>query len=218
MANQPWPAAPDVVALMETIKSKNHKQLDLAKVALAFEDTKVFKKGRFNWGKAKKFTAGAKLWHPKDKKYDFEITLPADGWYQVLQGVQKEAWLDLHLSRFRPEMKPVMLEINGKQKPKKDEWGRIEYSDEMKIDEKTSEPIWVVDPLDLHVFADNASRYGVWCETLQDFKAALAESEQREERRAFTPNADVTFSANMPPVDDEQMPYEYLKKIGVGMD
>jgi len=218
MASQTWPAPADVVGLMEEVKEQNHPRLELAKVALAFVDAKAFLKGRFNWGKARKFTPQAKLWHAKDKKYDFEITLPADGWYQVLQGVQKEAWLDLHLSRFRPEMKPVMVEVNGKQKPVKDDFGRIEYTNDMKIDEKTGEPIWCVDPLDLHVFSDNAARYGVWCQDLQDFEAALVESKSKERQSRFIPNADVVFTPHLPPVEDEEMPYEYMKKLGMGMD
>lgn len=219
MANKPWPAGPEVVAVLEEIKEKNHHpRIELAKVALAFVDAKAFVKDRFNWGKARRLSPVSQLWHAKGKVYDYEIILPADGWYQVLQGIQKEAWIDLHLARFRPEMKPTTVEINGKQKPVKDKFGRIEYTDEMKIDEKTGEPIWKCDPLDLHVFADNASRYGVWCEALQDFQAALVESENKQEhlfhKKGIIANADCSFSPNLPPVEevDDAAAYAYFTK------
>lgn len=215
MANKPWPAGNDVLALLDEVKEKNHHpRIAQAKVALAFVDTKAFVKDRFNWGKASKLSAAAQLLHPKDKVYTFQIILPADGWYQVLQGDQKEAWLDLHLSRFRPEMLPAMIEENGKAKPIKDKFGRIEYTNEIKVDEKTGSPIWHCDPLDLHVFADNASRYGVWCETLQDFKSALDVQQEKNPEENVKPAG--AFANHFPPEDDT--PYEYLKKLGVGMD
>jgi hypothetical protein len=208
MAKKPWPAGQEVVTLLDHIKHKNHERLELAKVAIAFIDAKAFVKGRFNWGKSRKLSPVAKLWHHKDKVYDYEIILPADGWHQVLQGIQREAWIDLHLSRFRPEMIPAFIEENGKKKPVKDDFGRIEYTNEMKLDEETGSPIWLCDPLDLHVFADNAARYGVWCEDLQDFKTALKEGDKDEEVNFFqmgklTANADVVFTPNLePPVDE----------------
>lgn len=214
---QTWPAADDVIELMEFIRHKHHHRLEQAKIAVAFVDAKPFVKGRFNWGKAKKFTTQAKLWHAKDKKYDFEITLPADGWYQVLQGVQKEAWIDLHLCRFRPEMMPVTAEVNGKVKPVKDEFGRIQYTDQVKIDDKTGEPIWCVDPLDLHVLTENASHYGLWCEDLQDFGAAILESQAQQGEGKIVANAEVAFKSNPVP-DENHVPYEYAKKVGQGMD
>ena len=216
MSIPPWTAGPEVVTILEEVRAKNHnKRLENAKVALCFNDSKPFIKERFNWGKASKFSSLAKLWHAKDKKYDFQILLPADGWYQVLQGEQREAWLDLHLCRFRPEMIPATVEENGKKKVIKDKFGRIEYTDEIRLDEQTGEPIWKVDPLDLHVFAENAKRYGVWCECLQEFKEALGH--EKVHKGKITANAECSFKANVEP-DEEEVPYEYLKKIGVGMD
>ncbi|MEV8810489.1 hypothetical protein AB0066_25520, partial [Klebsiella pneumoniae] len=84
--------------------------------------------------------------------------------------------MDLHLTRFHPEMIPDMeggdedaapADADGppkkgkKPKPKKDKFGRVIYTNDVKLDEESGEPIWRVDPLDLHVFAKNAARYGL---------------------------------------------------------
>lgn len=212
MAKKPWPAAPDVVQLMEHVKAKHHPLLIDATVALAFIDAKPFTKNRFNWGKASKFSSLNQLWQAKEQKYIYQILLPADGWYQVLAGVQREAWLDLHLTRFHPEMiaafdegpeagegeEAAAKKKKGKPKPKKDKFGRIVYTNDVKLDEETGEPLWKVDPLDLHVFAVNAKRYGLWCEDLQLIGDAVggAEAPQADlfcNGKGIVPNAECSF-------------------------
>lgn len=211
MAKKPWPAADDVIQLMEYVKAKNHPLLIDANVALAFQDSKPFTKNRFNFGKASKFSTLNQLW--QGKKYIYQILLSADGWYQVLAGDQREAWLDLHLSRFHPEMIPDMEGGEADQdaadddapkkkgkakkpKPKKDKFGRIVYTNDVKLDEETGEPIWKVDPLDLHTFALNAGRYGLWCEDLQNFGEAVGANDVPElelKPGNIIPNADCSF-------------------------
>jgi hypothetical protein len=169
---KPWKADNAVVAILEEVKKKYHPLLVDANVAVSFNASKPFIKDRFNWGKARKFSCQAKLWH--DKEFDFEIILPTEGWHEVLSGEQREAWLDLHLTRFRPEMVvATAADAKGKMKPVKDKFGRISYTDEVKLDQETGLPIWKVDPLDLHVFSDNARKFGVWCDDFEDFKVAV---------------------------------------------
>jgi hypothetical protein len=239
MAKKPWPASQEVIALMEQVKAKNHPLLIDAKVAVAFIDAKPFTKNRFNFGKASKFSSLNQLWQAKDQKYVYQILLPADGWYQVLGGMQLEAWLDLHLSRFHPEMIPDMDageveqdapvdgdvpkgKVNKKAKPKKDKFGRVIYTNDVKLDEETGEPIWQVDNLDLHVFAKNATRYGLWCEDLQNFGDAVAQPDEQQVglfgATGFIPNSECTFKPN--PVNGTQdledggdAEYSYYQKI-----
>lgn len=184
----PWAAGLDVTNLFEQVKNKHHTaRLGEASIAVCFTDTKPFVKGRFNWGKVNRFQPLHRLWHPNNQKYDFLIVLSADAWTGVLKDIQREALVDLHLSRCSVEYVPIMVEEDEplkkrksknqkepKKKVKKDEWDRIEYTDEIKRDDEGN-PVWKVLPLDLHIFAENAQRYGVWCEELLTFKNALIE-------------------------------------------
>lgn len=173
MAVNPWPAGDEVMRLMTEVKVKHHdERLGDTTVAMCFDDSKPFKKGKFNWGKAMKFSPIAKLFQHKDKKVDFLIILCVDAWHEVLTGNQREALIDLHLSRFQPEYLPNFIEENGKKKPVKDKWGRIEYSKDVKRDEEGN-IIWKVEPLDLFVLSDNVRRYGPWCEELKNFREAI---------------------------------------------
>jgi hypothetical protein len=54
----------------------------------------------------------------------------------------------------------------------KDEFGRIQLSKNIKYDEDGI-PKWKVHCLDLPVFTENATRYGVWSEELVEFKNAV---------------------------------------------
>ncbi len=240
MAKKPWPAAQEVINLMEHVKAKNHPLLIDATVAVAFIDSKPFTKNRFNFGKASKFSSLNQLWQPKDQKYTYQILLPADGWYQVLAGIQLEAWLDLHLTRFHPEMIPDMEgavdqndapvdedapkggKFKKKPKPKKDKFGRVIYTNDVKLDEERGEPIWQVDGLDLHVFAKNAARYGLWCEDLQNFGEAVGAPEEQQIKppkllgaSGIIPNSDYSFKVNDIAVIEnaENAEYVYHQRI-----
>jgi len=192
----PWAADSSVVEIFNNVKKKHHlPRLEEAEIAVAFVDNKPFNKGRFNWGKVRRFQPVDKLWHPDHKRYDFLIMLCSDAWNCVLSGTQREALADLHLARCSVEYEPVKEEMTVKgivkHKIVKDEWGRIEYTQEIKRDKDTGEPKWKILPLDLHVFAENVQRYGVWCEELLNFKEAL-EEEGGEELSAMEVVATIT--------------------------
>jgi hypothetical protein len=209
MAIHPWKAESSVTNLLNEVKQKNHPHLLEASIAISFNDSKPFdKQGKFNWGKSRKFSHSAKLWHPSDKKYDFEIVLPADAWYQVLNDYQREAWLDLHLCRFKPEYLPAMKEDEkGKFRPEKDQYGRISYTKDVKLDDEGN-VIWKVERFDISVFAENVRNYGLWIEDIEEFGTALIE---KEAKTTVVPNADVVFTPNIP--DEENVPYEYFQKV-----
>ena len=167
-----WQVPNDIRDFVNNIKDLNHPHLIQATFAIGFTDSKIFKKGKFNWGKVSKFSKLNKLWHPKDLKYDFSIMLCADAWYKFLTAQQREAWVDLNLSRCKVEYEPVMVEENGKKKPVKDEWGRVEYTNKVKTDDEGNS-IWKTSPLDIEVFSQNIKRYGLWCEDLVNLKHAI---------------------------------------------
>lgn len=174
-----WEVSSEVQAVVEEIKTKNHfKRLQEAQIAVSFNEGKPFVKGRFNWGKTSKFSSFAKIWHPKNKRYDFHISMPSDAWHSVLNASQREAWIDLHLTRCQVEYVPITVEEDGKKKPAKDEWGRVQYTEEIKRDDEGN-PKWLVVPLDLNVFQENVFRYGCWCQDLLDFKAAIHQENKK---------------------------------------
>jgi hypothetical protein len=174
MATLPWPAGQDVLDLFTVVKEKHHHdRLFQAKIAVCFSETKPFIKGRFNWGKVMKFSPLMKLWHPTHSKYDFMVILCADAWHSILNSYQKEALVDLHLTRCSVDYIPAMaVDEYGKNKVVKDEWGRIQYTNEIKFDDENN-PKWKVLPLDILVFTENVLRYGPWSEDIHMFKEAL---------------------------------------------
>ncbi len=172
-----WAAGQDVFELLEKVKEKHHNpRLQEASIAVAFQDSKPFVRGRFNWGKTTKFSPSVKVW--QDTKYDFLITLCGDSWDSILVGDQREALLDLHLECCQVEYVPEMKNENGKSKPAKDKWGRIIYTEEIKIDDN-GDPKWKIEPLDLHIFQLNVGRYGCWCQDLLDFQSALVRTTKK---------------------------------------
>jgi hypothetical protein len=169
-----WQANNEVKELIEQIKQKNHcPRLSEAKIAICFNDGKMFVKNRFNWGKVQKFSNLAKLWH--HPRHDFLINVPGDIWTDILNENQREALVDLHLSRCGVEYEPETIEENGTKKVVKDEWGRVEYTDIIKTDDEGN-PKWLVYPFDLEVISSNIGRYGLWCEGLADLKTAIETS------------------------------------------
>lgn len=170
----PWAADESVVKLFTQVKEKYHlPRLEEAEIAVCFQDSKPFKKGTFNWGKVRRFQPVDKLWHRSDRQYDFLIILSSDAWNNVLTMVQREALADLHLTRCSVDYEPVREEVTVKgivkHKIVKDDYGRVEFTNEIKRDKETGEPKWKILTLDLPVFSGNVSRYGLWCSDLNDF-------------------------------------------------
>lgn len=173
-----WRAGNEVTDLVQAVKEKFHlPRLENARIAVSLNDGKPFKDGRFNWGTVQKFSPADRVWHVE--QYDFHISLPADAWHSILVGKQREAWLDLRLACCQVEYVPVMVTENGKTRPVKDEWGRTEYTDEIKCDDDGN-PKWKVIKLDLHVFQDNIMRYGCWCQDLLDFRSVFTEADRKD--------------------------------------
>jgi hypothetical protein len=186
----PTPAPAGVVQLFEEVKKKHHeKRLGDAEIVVMFNEDKPFKKNRFNWGRVKKCSPETRvlLREHAAMRHDFLVILPDEGW-EYLDAKQREAWVDLLLSRctveYEPELdggdqsppdgetKPKKRGRKAKAKPKKDGMGRIKYTDKPKYDEDGN-PKWVVDPLDIHVITENVVRYGAWFGDFKNFQEAV---------------------------------------------
>lgn len=180
MAN-PWKAPQDVLELINHVKEKFHNErLAEASIVGCFDDSKPFVRNKINLGKVAKFNHLARLW--QNQKHDFCLVICADLWHDVLGNAEREALVDLLLSRCEVERIPETIEENGKKKPVKDEWGRIQYTKEIKLDDEGN-PKWKVAPLDLELFAKNVRRYGLWLDDLLEMKEAIdsATSEEKDE-------------------------------------
>ena len=151
-----WKAPNEVVAILDDVKQQHHARLATAQIACCFDDSKPFLRNKLNLGRVTKFSPLTKLWQANP--YDFCLSIPMDLWHSVLKGSQRAAYLDLQLTRCTVEYKPEEVEENGKKKKVKDEWGRVQYTQEMKTDDEGN-PKWKVAPLDLEVFAANVRRY-----------------------------------------------------------
>ncbi len=163
-----WQAPANVLDLLDEVKAKHHSpRLDQATIGLCFADTKAFPNNCLNYGKTVKISTFARIW--QERKLDFCLTLCADVWHSILNDQQKQALLDLHLSRCEVECVSVLDE---KGKPVKDEWERVQYTEEIKFNDDGT-PKWKVLPLDLTVFAINVRKYGLWCEELDEFGTVL---------------------------------------------
>ena len=171
MATNPWKAPAEVVDLLNQVKIKHHAaHLGSAQIAVSFDDSKPFVHNKLNLGKVTKFSPLARLW--QGQQHDFCLSIPMDLWHSVLNPEQREAYLDLQLSRCSVEYLPDEIEENGKKKKIQDEWGRVQYTQEIKVDDEGN-PKWKVVPLDLEVFAANVRRYGLWCDDLLELKDAI---------------------------------------------
>lgn len=177
MSANPWKTPQDVLELINRVKDKYHSErLANASIVSAFDDSKPFVRNKINLGKVAKFNHIARLW--QSQQHDFCLVICAELWHNVLKNPEREALIDLLLSRCEVELVPETIEENGKKKPVKDEWGRIQYSNEMKVDDEGN-PKWKIAPLDLELFAKNVRRYGLWLDDLLEMKEAIDSAEQK---------------------------------------
>lgn len=172
MSVNPWKAPAEVLTLLNLVRENHHiERLADASIAVCFEDSKPFVQNKLNLGKVIKFSPLIKLW--QDEPHDFCILVPMELWQNILKGDSaKSGYLDLQLTRCSVEYVPEEIEENGKKKKIKDEWGRVQYTNQPKLDDEGN-PKWKVLPLDIEVFAKNVRRYGLWCEQLLELKDAI---------------------------------------------
>ena len=175
-----WKAPNVVDELVEVVLNKHHSsRLQMAQIAIALDDSKSFVKNKFNWGSVNKFSSFNKLW--QNQKFDFAIVLCSDSWNNILNDSQKEALIDLHLTRCNLEYVPETVMEGKKKKVVKDDWGRIKFTNEIKVDDEGN-PKWYISPLDIYVFVQNFERYGNWCSEFCQLNKFVSAEEQNEEQ------------------------------------
>lgn len=171
-----WKAPANVYDLLQEIKEKHHHpRLEQAKIAVAFNDAKSYIGDRINLGKVSKFSSFNKMW--MGEQYDFSIILCSDVWHSILNPMQREALLDLHLTCCQVEYIPETVVEGTKKNVVKDEHGLTKYTNEMKLDDDGN-PKWKRIPLDLYVFCDNVSRYGLWCQPLTELWGVMVNKQE----------------------------------------
>lgn len=171
MAVNPWKASQDVLDLVGSVYEKNHStRIPDAAIGVCFDDSKPFVQNKLNLGKVTKFSPLAKLW--QGTKLDFCMSISMELWHSVLTTEQREAYIDLQLSRCGVEYLPEEIEENGKKKAIKDEFGRVQYTTNIKTDDEGN-PKWKILPLDLEIFSGNVRRYGLWYDELLELKNAI---------------------------------------------
>ena len=164
-----WKAPLVVQELMQGVKEEHHHpRLEQANIVVCLEDSRPFPNNSLNWGKTVKLTQFNQLWQPQQKT-DFCLVLCADIWHNILDGNQKLALLDLHLTRCQVE---YIARVDERGRPIKDEWGRIDYTNEIKLGED-GRPKWKIIPFDLTVFTGNVRRFGLWCPEIENLGQAV---------------------------------------------
>jgi hypothetical protein len=173
-----WTAPLEIIEKLQEIKDKSHPELESVSIVVELSDAKPFKNNRLNLGNVRKFSAANKIWQKGD--FDFCITLVGEVWQDILKGQQRDALLDLHLTRIEPVCEPQVVIENKKRIPCKDEFGRIILTEEQKLD-KNGNPRWRIVPIDLGVLSRNVRRYGFWFDDLIEFQNALADAAESQE-------------------------------------
>ena len=111
MALNPWIVSEDILQFVRKIQNKNHlPRLANASITAVFEDSKPFVKNKINLGKVCKFSPFSKLW--QHQKHDFCFVIPSDLWVSVFNNEQREAYLDLHLTRCEVDYEPEIADEN----------------------------------------------------------------------------------------------------------
>lgn len=175
----------DVYQILKEQIRIHHPHLEEAKIVIYVND-----KNKLNGQKvviAESSKASTKLKASIDA--DFTITIYAMAWGN-LNPEQKKACMDHELYHCGVQYVPVTEESSdsggaapGKKKGKKpkakvvkDEFGRVQYTNEIKRDEN-GVPKWKLIPHDLEEFRNVVEHHGFWDEDLQYFKAVMDKKE-----------------------------------------
>ncbi len=162
-------------AIMKKLIAKNHTHLLDAKIIIYANDKNKLKGNNIIIADASKSSHKMKA----STCSDFNITLYMTAWSELNQS-QQEACMDHELSHCGVCYLPITEQIGtpnkkGKVKTKivKDEFGRVQYSNEIKRDPQTGQPKWKLIPHDLEEFRDIVERHGIWDDSLKSFKEIM---------------------------------------------
>ena len=170
-----WPADNAIISLLEYVKTQAHlPRLADVRIDVSMTDGPAFTKDRINLGRVAKVP---ECYRMRQKiPADFCITISGGTWGEVFKTeLQRQALLDLHLTRIQPVYTNEVVIENKKKVVVKDEWGRTKHTDIVKLD-KNGEPMWTIDPLDLRTITRNIRRYGLWFEDLLECSSVIIDA------------------------------------------
>lgn len=153
-----------------------HSHLEEAKFIVYCSDKNNNKANKVVIAEASKAPARLKA----STNADFTITLYMMPWGDLNMD-QKRACLDHELYHCSVHYEPVKEQIGQSRQGRarmqivRDEYGRIQYTDEIKRNE-SGEPKWRLISHDLEEFDEIVERYGRWDESIQSFSEALNRS------------------------------------------
>jgi hypothetical protein len=115
---------------------------------------------------------------------DFTITLYMMPWGDLTLE-QKKACMDHELTHCGVHYEPIKEQVGSSKKGKprfkvvKDEYGRKQYTNEIKRDEN-GVPKWKLEPHDLEEFQSVVKTWGLWQSSIKEFKDALNKGDKSE--------------------------------------
>ena len=166
-----------IYTIMNRLVSSYHSHLAEAKIVIYASDKNRTKANRIVIADASKAPAKLKA----STNADFTITLYMTPWGD-LNVEQRDACLDHELSHCGVHYEPCQEQVGQSRQGRprmqvvRDEYGRIQYTNEIKRDEN-DEPKWRLLPHDLEEFGDVVERHGRWDEAIQSFSEALNRSD-----------------------------------------
>ena len=164
-----WEAPSNIVDIFERVRREHHERR-LAKASLWYlvSDGPAVSRNQVVHTKVNRCTKPEKL----ASGHDFRIVVLAESWSH-LTDAQREVVADEALCRCGVKYVPRMVEINGKEQPLKDEWGRVIHTDQISYDDE-GVPKWVLNPPDAGLFYAVLRRHGEYREAAENVVRALA--------------------------------------------
>jgi len=166
-------ATSELYPMVGRLVERYHSHLSEARITLYANDKNRNKANKIIIAEASKASAKMKA----STNADFTLTVYMTPWSDLTMS-QKKACLDHELCHCGVHYEPVKEAVGsgrgGRQRFKvvRDEYGRIQYTNEIKRNEN-GEPKWRLLPHDLEEFRDIVARHGIWDEDIQAFKEVL---------------------------------------------
>lgn len=164
-----WELAEDSLeySLMNEIIARYHQTLQEAKIILYGCDKNRIRDGQVVIAKAEKSSQKMKA----SAGSDFTITMHMMPWGDLTLD-QKKACMDHELTHCGVQFEPIKERVGTKWKVVKDEYGRKQYTNDIKRDENGI-PKWKLVSHDLEEFNNIVLKHGVWDQNIKSFKEAL---------------------------------------------
>jgi hypothetical protein len=162
-----WQAPADIKKLIDSIKEEHHTHLAAASIWALCSDGAAIRDNQLVATQTKKCTSTEKL----STGCDFKIIVMMETWSKLTDPQRKIA-IDEALTRCGVKRVPMMVEVNGKKEPVKDDLGRTIYSDEMDYD-KLGNPKWKINQPDAGLYFGMLMRHGEYSEQAENVIRAI---------------------------------------------